>query len=461
MDRWLGAALDYIPQWIEFQMRYTEQPGCAVAIAHRGQVVLERAYGFAHAVRGVPLTPRHRFRVASHSKSFTAAGIMRLREKNKLRLDDPAGKYVGELHSAVAEATIAQLLSHTAGIIRDGHDTGQWVDRRPFRSEGELRADLREAPILAANTRFKYSNHGYGLLGLIIEAVTHEPYRRWIMREVVDAAGLTETWPDAPVPRGTPFARGHSGKLPLGHRVVIPGTNSTHALASATGFISTAGDLARFFGQLSPGARNSFLSHASRREISRRQWRVPQALERYYGLGTISGTLGDWEWFGHSGGFQGYITRTSTFPAQHLTVSVLTNAADGLSHFWQDGIVQILRRFAKDGAPTRRLADWNGRWWSLWGTIDLIATGKRLLAAMPVYFDPFIDASEIEIIGRDKGRVSWGAGFASHGQDIRRIRNARGRTTEIWLAGAKLLRESQVAKELSAKYEQPLRRTRR
>ena len=76
MDRWLSAALDYIPEWLGFQMRLTEQPGCALAIAYKGKVVLEQAWGYANADRKVELTPRHLMRVASHSKSFTAAGIM-------------------------------------------------------------------------------------------------------------------------------------------------------------------------------------------------------------------------------------------------------------------------------------------------------------------------------------------------------------------------------------------------
>src|ERR1041385_191260 len=88
MEKWLKPALDYIPRWIDFQMTAMQQPGCMLAIAHRGKIVLERAFGSANLDRGEDLTPRHRFRVASHSKSFTAAGIMKLREQGKLKLDD-------------------------------------------------------------------------------------------------------------------------------------------------------------------------------------------------------------------------------------------------------------------------------------------------------------------------------------------------------------------------------------
>jgi len=459
MTRWLRPALDYIPRWLEFQMRLHRQPGCVIAIAHRGRIVLEQAFGYADLGRSLPLTPRHRFRVASHSKSFTAAGILKLRQRHKLQLDDYAGRYVRGLHPAIARATITQLLSHSAGIIRDGPDSGQWMDRRPFPGDAELRAALKAAPILEANTRFKYSNHGYGLLGLIIEAVAGESYRSWIKREIVDAAGLEETLPDAPVPRRMPFARGHSGMLPLGRRLVIPGENPTNAMIAATGFVSTAHDLARYYAQLSPTAGRGTLSLASRREMLRRQWRDPHSsIERYYGLGIISGAIGaggpagGWEWFGHSGGFQGYITRTSTLPAPELTVSVLTNAADGLSHFWHDGAIQILRAFAQNGAPSRRLSGWTGRWWSLWGAVDLVPMGAKVLVASPALLNPFADASEIKVIGRDDGRVALANGYAGHGEPARLVRNRRGRVTEFRLGGGRLLSEARVAKEIEARY---------
>src|SRR5262249_35936877 len=138
MDRWLQPALDYISAWIEFQMRCSQQPGCVFAVAHRDQIVLERAIGYADIAREDKLTPRHRFRVASHSKSFVAAGFMKLREQRKLHLDDQVGQYVSMVHPEVAETTIGELLSHSAGIIRDGSDAGQFLGARPFFSRKEL-----------------------------------------------------------------------------------------------------------------------------------------------------------------------------------------------------------------------------------------------------------------------------------------------------------------------------------
>ena len=204
MGGWIEPAVEYIASWISFQREHLGLPGISVAIGGRDEMLLDVAYGVADQRTGERLTPKHRFRVASHSKTFTAAGVMRLVEAGKLRLDDPAGRYVDGLAPQIGAATLAQLLSHTAGVQRDGEDAGQWSDRRSFLNEAELRADLAHAATIPANTRLKYSNHGYGVLGLVIAAVTGEPYVRWVAREVVAAAGLRQTYPDAPVPARVP-----------------------------------------------------------------------------------------------------------------------------------------------------------------------------------------------------------------------------------------------------------------
>lgn len=453
MADWLAPALAYIPQWIAHQRRITEMPGIAVAVAQGGKLVLDQAFGVANLGTGEALTPKHLFRVASHSKTFTAVGIMRLLEAGKLRLDDAAGQHVQGLHPEVAKATIAQLLSHTAGIVRDGDDTGQWADRRPFLNEAELRAALAEAPVIPANTRMKYSNHAFGLAGLVIAAVTGESYNAWVAREVVKKAGLENTAPDAPVGPKVKTSRGHSSKWALGERLVIPADNCTHALASATGFLSTAGDLARFYATLDPAAPKSIISAASRREMVRQQWPVPDtAGDRHYGLGTIHGRVGDWEMYGHSGGFQGVKTQTATIPSQKLTVSVLTNAADGNPALLLEGVVHILRAFQKHGAPGKAVAGWGGRWWSLWDAIDLVPMGNTVFVAVPGQANPFADVSELEVTGADTAVIRKSGGFGSHGEAARLVRGRGGKVASVVYAGGKLVDEAAIGKELRARY---------
>jgi D-alanyl-D-alanine carboxypeptidase len=446
MEPWLAAALAYIPHWLEFQRRHLDQPGVAVAIDRRGETVLDRAFGVADLVTAEALTPDHRFRIASHSKAFTAAGTLRLKERGLLRLDDPVGAYVDSLHPEVAAATLAQLLSHGAGLSRDGPDAGQFFERRAYLDEAELRADLGLAPALERATRFKYSNHGYALLGLVIEAVTDRPYEAWIRREVIAPTGLAETDPDVPAAPRPPLATGHGMVLPFGRRPRIPGRNPARAMAPAAGFVATARDVARFFGSLAPEAERSVLSRESRREMTRRHWRdEPFGAERHYGLGVIVGPPGPWAGFGHSGSFQGFLSRTVVVPEHGLAVTVLTNAIDGPAQAWTDGILHILRGFQERGAPAADLAGWSGRWWTLWGAHDLVPAGERVLVAAPAAVLPFADAPEIAADGPASGRVARGHGFGSPGEGVRREGDS------LWIGGAELVTEERLREEVAGR----------
>jgi len=314
-------------------------------------------------------------------------------------------------------------------------------------------ADLQDPPVIEPNTRHKYSNHGFGLLGVAIEAITGEQYRTWIKREIVDAADLEETEPDMPIPAGVPFARGHTGELLLGKRLVIPGDYSENAVAPAGGFVSTASDLAKYFAQLAPNAARSVLSAGSRREMTRRHWRNPHSgIERYYGLGVMSGNTEGWEWFGHGGGLQGYISFTCVVPERELTVSILTNASDGWAGFWAEGALHILRRFATRGAPSEKVRDWAGRWWNAWGPADLVPAGDVVLVANPWTFRPLFDASEVEVTDRDEGRIALASGGGSHGERVRRMRDASNAVAEVWLAATRFVPEARAAAEIESRH---------
>lgn len=448
----LAAALDYLPRFLAHQARLLDWPGFALVVAHHGEIVLEHAEGVADRSTGEVFTPRHRFRIASHSKTFTAAGIMLLREQGRLTLDDPAGKHVAGLHPEVAAIPLALLLSHGGGLIRNGRDAGYFSDLRPYPDAAELMAELAEPPVIAPQTRLKYSNIGSALLGRVIENVTGEAYAAWMAREIVARFGLSETTPDMPVPPGAPFARGHTAQHPLGARLVIPGDNPSRALAAAGGFVSTAADCARFFSALSPLAADSPLSAASRRALVQRQWRNPHApAELHYGLGTMSGTLGGWEWFGHSGAFQGYASRTAVVPAQGLAVSLLVNAVAQPTDLAVDGLLHMLRAGVERGAPEPALRDWSGRWWSLWGALDLLPLGDRVLVALPGFWNPVGDVAEIAASG-DEGRVVIANGFGNVGETVRLVRDGAGAVVGFDFGGARYVAEAEHAAGLRGRY---------
>ena len=169
--------------------------------------------------------------------------------------------------------------------------------------------------------------------------------------------------------------------------------------------------------------------------------------------GAYDSTLQGWDWFGHSGGLQGYISRTCVYPAQDLTVCVLTNAVDGWAHFWVDGIVNILQAFARDGAPSRKVQGWSGRWWSLWGALDLVPVGNKVLALAPGFLAPMTNAPELEITGRNSGRIARAPGFGSHGEPVSCVRTKSGRISVLKLAGTTFLPAGKVAREMAARYD--------
>jgi D-alanyl-D-alanine carboxypeptidase len=453
MTAWLKPALAYLPQWLDWQVAQLGLPGASLAVAHDGKLALAHATGVANLATGEKLTPAHRFRVASHSKTFTAAGVMKLVEQGRLRLDDRAGDHVKGLHRDISRASVAQLLSHSSGIIRDGEDAGQWVDRRPFLNEAELRAALAAPPAIPANTRFKYSNHAFGLAGLIIEAVTGEPYASWISREIVAPAGLAHTQPDAPLHPRTPFARGHAGPMLLGRRFVVPADNPTNALAAATGFISTPSDLVAFFSQLDPASRSRLLGVGSRREMIRPHWRVAETLVlRHYGLGTAQGEVGGWSWFGHGGGFQGVRSHTLMVPFQRLAVSVCFHATDAEAQGVTENALRIFQTFAAHGPATKKTAGWTGRFWSLWGAVDLVPMGGKVVIGLPNQGNPFAEATELTPTGPDEARITAATGYGSYGQTARLVLNRKGEAVELILGGSRLTRQAEAAAEAEARY---------
>jgi len=250
------------------------------------------------------------------------------------------------------------------------------------------------------------------------------------------------------------MASGHSMEFPFGQRLVVPGDNPCNAIAPAGGFVATAADTARFFAQLDPKCEESILSPASRRAMVQRRWRDDcNAQESWYGLGTMMNGPGAKEWFGHTGGLQGFISRTARFSASGWTITVLTNALDGFAWVWVDGIASILSAFEQHGAPAKRLAPWRTRWWSLYGCTDLVPVGNTVFQVAPAMHPPFdANSTEMEITGKDRGLIRRTSSYNSPGQGVRMVRDGRGRAREFWSGGTKLLPFKVLLAEVTQRY---------
>jgi CubicO group peptidase (beta-lactamase class C family) len=126
-----------IQSWLDYQRRYLRTPGVQAAIRVGDELVLSTALGHSDEVAGTPLRTDHLFRIASHSKTFTATSILQLVEQGKVRLDDPIEQYVAELSgSALGPVTVRELLGHQGGVIRDGVDKDYWQLMDPFPVRG-------------------------------------------------------------------------------------------------------------------------------------------------------------------------------------------------------------------------------------------------------------------------------------------------------------------------------------
>src|SRR5207253_732153 len=241
--RALQDGVAYADQWLEYRREFRDIPGLIVAIRHKGTVLLSRAYGCARLESGVALTTDHIFRIASHSKTFTATAIMQLVEKGRLRLDD---RVAATLPWILSDITIRQLLNHTSGMIRDSRDADFWQIERPFPDREELRAMATVGGILEPNTSFKYSNIGFGVLGLVIEAVTGTSYNAYVTEHIVDRLGLRDTGPEVDPSLGDRLVTGYSRTRFGVPRAPFPPVIDTRALSPATGFYSTAEDLSAY-----------------------------------------------------------------------------------------------------------------------------------------------------------------------------------------------------------------------
>ena len=323
----LQAAVNYIDTWLDLNFDNSRIPAMQVAIQHGDTPVYSRPFGYADLSTKTKLTKEHVFRIASHSKTFTSTAMLQLVEGGKLNLDDPVSKYIPWFTSSkdnrIRQVTLRQLLNHTAGMIRDGVDADYWQFLRPFPDEHELKVFIAESGLIYdADEQFKYSNFGFGYLGLVIQAVSGMPYYEYVTKNIIEPLSLGSTGPDLDDRAKGKLANGYSTEL-FGRDRRLFDHIETRALAPATGFYSNAEDVCRYFAAHFLG-NEVLLSDHSKRQMQHGYWES-SGMERY-GLGMVHYKRGGWAIYGHSGGFPGFVTNTQFDAKRKLVVTVLTNA---------------------------------------------------------------------------------------------------------------------------------------
>ena len=165
----------------------------------RGAEPCVAAAGVRDRANGAPMTDETVFAIGSVSKSFTAAAVVQLVAEGRLDLHATAGSLVAGLRGPAASATVAQLLTHTSGLLG-----GAGEDHQPLSHKAAVDALGGLPRVFPAGTDFGYTNGGYTLLALIIDSVTGD-YRGYLADHLLDPAGAA---PDAGFWDGHPAARG-------------------------------------------------------------------------------------------------------------------------------------------------------------------------------------------------------------------------------------------------------------
>ena len=323
------AQIDLFSAWLEGQIEIRGLPGIVVGVVSGDDLVWAEGFGHADIDADRDMETDTRFRMASHSKLFTATAIMQLREQGKLRLDDPVEEYLPwfTFKNAAPDdppITIEHLLTHSSGLPREA--SSHWTDF-DFPTADEVRALMpaREAPF-SPEVRWKYSNLAYTIAGMVIEEVSGMSWADYLQQNIFDPLGMTASSVDREDPK---MATGYGRRMPDGSRQVFPFVDA-RGMAAATGLTSTVEDMARFVSaQFREGRRGGdrLLSTASLREMHRvrmleNTWTSGQGIG--FSVRRIDGTL----YVGHGGGYPGYTTNTTIQLDSEIGVIVLTNTND-------------------------------------------------------------------------------------------------------------------------------------
>lgn len=282
----------------------------SVLLARDGRVLLSKGYGLADIENDVPNSPRTKFRIASVTKQFTAAGIMLLQQEGKLNVQDSVCNFIDECPDAWQPITLHHLLTHTSGLpenfsIEDFMSLA--LSRNPMRDGLEM---IKTRPLLSApGETYQYSNVGYNMLGYIIEQVAGMTYEDYLRAKIWVPLGMNDTGQD------------HEGLL-IKRRATGYASTSFKAqylpidlAAYAGGLYSTVEDLykwdqALYTEQLLPTSALDLMFTAHQGD---------------YGYGWMI-TSGEWgKVIAHNGNVPGFVSNISRYTDSKATVIILSN----------------------------------------------------------------------------------------------------------------------------------------
>jgi D-alanyl-D-alanine carboxypeptidase len=300
---------------------------------------LGAASGLADRRTRRPMRPELRFRAGSVTKSLVAAAVLRLAAEGRLSPADPLERWLPGTLPYGDRVSLRQLLNHTGGVP---HRTAALEQALYASRQGRLREWTPQAlvalvagepPAFPAGTAWSYSNTGYVLLGLVVEAASHRTLGDELGRSILGPLGLRDTLlPDGTSDLPGPSARGYS--LPLGpHGEALDGplldfTVQNPSWAGAAGaLVSTLPDLTGFFRALLGGRLlPPHLLAEMTTMVAVPPGSIPLPLYDRYGLGLLEVETPAGPLLGNAGGIPGFLSIVLSTPDGRRQLGLMINA---------------------------------------------------------------------------------------------------------------------------------------
>ncbi|WP_394830638.1 beta-lactamase family protein [Pendulispora rubella] len=298
-------------------------PGASVVVIHDGRIAFSRAYGLAEVQTHTAATVETNYRLASLTKQFTAMAVMLLVADGKLRYDDRVVDVLPGFPDDARQVRIRHLLNHTSGIW-------DYEDFVPENSTVQVKdADVVRLVAQAGRMRFepgtqvRYSNSGYAVLARVVEQVSGKSFAVFLRERIFEPAGMRGTVAyEAGI---STVPRRAYGYAPEAGRLRPRDQSPTSAVLGDGGVYSSVVDLAAWDRALE---KHTLLGEAGQREAFASA-PLPGGASAHYGFGWFVDQDAGRPRLTHHGETCGFTNAIVRYPAQRLTVIVLTNRAGG------------------------------------------------------------------------------------------------------------------------------------
>ncbi|MFD2601187.1 serine hydrolase domain-containing protein [Flavobacterium suzhouense] len=295
-------------------------PGVTVLVSKDGKVIYQKSGGYANIAKGELINNKTLFNLASDTKQFTAACVVMLSQKGKLKLDDNLAKYFPDFPEYAQKITVQDLLNHTAGLV--DYRTAFWIGGKEVNvlSNEDIRNMLKATPLnFEPKTDWSYSNSNYWCLVQIVEQVSGMPISKFAEKNIFKPLKMKDTH----YHRGVATLRNAA----IGYKmddVTYTEIDKDTGVPGGSGMFSTTSDMLKWLSEMQ-----------SKKVLGTAFWDVMLngqkytiGKEVYYSNALFFQALSGKKAIHHGGDLDGYHSDMSYFPDENVDIIVFTNRGD-------------------------------------------------------------------------------------------------------------------------------------